>query len=86
VSITGYRHLSAEEIDLVNFLKATEQDLLRQVRDIQNRIALQHRDAESPEELLRLGNAEPGRWANIARTHFQEGFMALIRSVTQPAS
>lgn len=25
-----------------------------------------------------------GRWAAIAKTHFQEGFTALVRSVTKP--
>jgi hypothetical protein len=24
------------------------------------------------------------RWAAVAKTHFQEGFMALVRSVTKP--
>lgn len=26
-----------------------------------------------------------GRWLAIARTHFQEGFSALVRSIAQPA-
>jgi hypothetical protein len=26
------------------------------------------------------------RWANIAKTHFQEGFMALVRSIARPDS
>lgn len=30
------------------------------------------------------GNADP-RWLAVARTHFQEGFSALIRSVTKPS-
>jgi hypothetical protein len=25
-----------------------------------------------------------GRWLAIAKTHFQQGFMAFVRSVTQP--
>lgn len=25
-----------------------------------------------------------GRWLAIAKTHFQEGFMAFVRAVTQP--
>ena len=27
-----------------------------------------------------------GRWVSIARTHFQQGFMALTRAVTRPES
>jgi hypothetical protein len=26
------------------------------------------------------------RWANIAKTHFEEGFSALVRSIAQPES
>ena len=35
-------------------------------------------------ELQRLAQAEPERWASLARTHFQEGLMALRRAVEQP--
>ncbi|BAO53089.1 hypothetical protein KPP23_062 [Pseudomonas phage KPP23] len=41
-------------------------------------------DPGDPEELRRLANAEPERWVSIARTHFQEGLMALRRAVEQP--
>jgi hypothetical protein len=36
-------------------------------------------------EKARLNRAEPERWAAIARTHFQEGLMALTRAVAQPS-
>lgn len=26
------------------------------------------------------------RWVSVARTHFEEGFSALVRSIAQPAS
>jgi hypothetical protein len=32
----------------------------------------------------RIDRAQPERWAAIARTHFQEGLMALTRAVAQP--
>lgn len=35
-------------------------------------------------EVRRIDQAEPQRWASIARTHFQEGLMALTRAVAQP--
>jgi len=35
-------------------------------------------------EQQRLDAAQPERWAAIARTHFQEGLMALTRAVAQP--
>lgn len=40
---------------------------------------------DSPEQ-HRLWAAQPKRWAAIARTHFQEGLMALTRAVAQPGS
>ena len=33
---------------------------------------------------IQRGGAD-GRWASIAKTHFQEGLMAATRAVTQPA-
>lgn len=36
------------------------------------------------DEGKRLDDAQPERWAAIARTHFQEGLMALTRAVAQP--
>lgn len=38
------------------------------------------------DEVARLSNAEPERWASIGRTHFQEGLMALTRAVAQPTN
>lgn len=37
-------------------------------------------------ERNRLNYATPGRWNAIARTHLQEGLMALTRAVAQPGS
>jgi hypothetical protein len=50
-----------------------------------------NQNKEMEERLLRvtdqmLGDGDyDGRWTAIARTHFQEGFMALNRAVFQPA-
>lgn len=35
-------------------------------------------------ETARLDTAQPERWASIGATHFQEGLMALTRSIEQP--
>lgn len=37
-------------------------------------------------EGARLNQAQPGRWLSISQTHFQEGFMALVRAVAQPTT
>lgn len=44
---------------------------------------------ECEERLLRIldamqGGPYDGRWVSVARTHFQEGFMALNRAIMQP--
>ena len=36
------------------------------------------------DEMLHNNNAFDGRWLAIARTHFEQGFMALNRAVFQP--
>lgn len=97
--IKGYRELSEEEIALMNEIKTMGphiQDMIEKVQGYLTRqsagtpmITAPLRDVEGnvrPEnvERFRLNNAEPGRWASIAKTHFQEGLMALTRSVAQP--
>lgn len=71
--IKGYRELSQEEIDLVNEIKAKGADLealLIKVRQFNAEHVAAH--------------AEHYRWESIAKTHFQQGLMALTRAVTKP--
>lgn len=75
--ITGYRDLTQEEIDLMNAAKALEQQCLSMVSRVQRM------NDECPERML-VAAAEPGRWASIARTDIQTGFMALVRAVAKP--
>lgn len=60
-------------------LTPTESDLVKECRDVGARI----------ERLLKDITSSPsntdGRWSSIARTHFQEGLMAAVRSITKPA-
>lgn len=86
--ITGYRDLSQAEIDLMNKIKAhgkATQELIGEVNDhlTRQRAAA---SASDPTESMRVNEAEPGRWASIARTDFQTGLMALTRAVAQPGS
>jgi hypothetical protein len=64
--IKGYRELSQEEVDLVNFIKDAE---------IQ---------AGQLWQLVAKNSDVDRRWLAIAKTHFQEGFTALVRAVTKP--
>lgn len=34
--------------------------------------------------LTQEGEETDRRWANVARTHFEEGFSALVRSIAKP--
>lgn len=85
--IKGYRDLSEDEIELMNEVKEKEVEVLDLVRRIQqvhkNQMAFYNQEANL-EEQQRHNNAEPERWAAMARTDFQVGFMKLVRSVAQP--
>lgn len=75
--IKGYRELSQAEIDLMNRIKekgAELQELLSETH--------QHLDAVNKE--FGTPDAEHRRWCAIAKTHFQEGLMALTRAVAKP--
>jgi hypothetical protein len=71
--IEGYRDLQQDEIDLMNKVKEAEIKL-----------------GEVWKQTVQAGNDETVaatvdmRWANIAKTHFQEGFSALVRSIAKP--
>lgn len=85
--ISGYRELSAAEIDLMNRIKAKGQELL----DLQQELNLYLVDQQETAmiqvvqyERHRLHNAEPLRWDAIGKTNIQTGVMALVRAVAQP--
>lgn len=74
--VTGYRDLSQDEIDIINSIK-----------DAEKTVGALHR------ELVRLitpfaeNSIQPdGRWLSIAKTHFEEGFSAMVRSIAKPES
>ncbi len=91
--VKGYRALSQVEVDLMNVIKAEGETLDTMVKQVQGHLLLQRRDAArlspitaSDAELTRLSKAESERWTALARTHLQEGLMALTRAVAQPSS
>jgi hypothetical protein len=69
--VAGYKPQSDVKVALVNEYKADEERLLRKLEELLAPSA----DGSSI--------CDP-RWVSIAKTHFQEGFMALNRSVFQP--
>lgn len=75
--ITGYRTLTQEEIDLVNRIKWQA----GQVGELLGSISYGNPGGGDAS----AGAADP-RWFAIARTHLQEGFMALTRLITKPTT
>lgn len=95
--ITGYRELSADEIDLMNRIKAKGAELLqlqaelaRLLSDQQsckhNAALMMPGHAPAEDEFARFTEAEPLRWAAIGKTDIQTGIMALVRAVAQPTT
>lgn len=86
--IDGYRELDQDTIDLINKVKLHGLVLQELISEVQLHIAAQRAagrlavDFEA--EMARLNLAQPERWTALARTHFQEGSMALVRAITQP--
>jgi hypothetical protein len=66
--VAGYTPQSGERIVTVNEHKVMEERILRRINALQ-------RAANSEAEL---------RWLSIAKTHFEQAFMALNRSVFMP--
>lgn len=90
--ISGYRELGPEEISVMNAIKAKMAELEALCDAAKSHLAKQTSYARSlpisqgEAELLRMERAEPFRWVSIARTHFQEGGMALTRAIAQPST
>ena len=66
--VKGYQPQSGSAVEQVNINKVHEEKLLRRMDEIA--------------AMYRL-NADT-RWFSIARTHFEQGFMALNRSIFKP--
>lgn len=82
LSVAGYTSQPDEKIALVNVFKQDEERLLRKL-DARRQPFL-GRDGRWYTDSSETVDALDPRWAAIARTHFQEGFMALNRAVFQP--
>lgn len=83
--LNGYRDLSADEIELMNEIKTKGAELEALINKVKGSCRLQFDDAQhGTEELARLNAANPYLWIAVARTHLQDGVMALTRAVKQP--
>lgn len=75
--ISGYRELSQEEIDLMNEIKAHGPALEATIEKVRAFLDRDNAEHGSPD-------AEPRRWAAIAKTDLQTGLMALTRAIARP--
>lgn len=90
--ISGYRELSAAEIDLMNRIKEKGGELLELQKELVSKLKKHEHEflhgssiENAPQEAQRFYDAEPMRWAAIAKTDIQTGIMALVRAIAQPA-
>ena len=74
--VAGYTAQSDEKIALVNRFKQEEERILRTIDEMfAENMDDKYDDTKVPYD---------ARWIALAKTHFQEGFMALNRAVFQP--
>lgn len=78
VDIKGYRQLTAEDQLLINRIKAHAEETRTLVTDVQHYIALNN---ESHSQAT-----NPARWAAMAQSDLQLGYMQLVRAVAQPTT
>lgn len=70
-AIAGYRDLTPEEVDAMNGLKAKEAELGELLAAL---------------DLAVAGDPAAGRWAGLARTHLETGFMFAIKAIARPTN
>lgn len=66
--VSGYTEQSSGAVELVNYHKQMEEVILQQLDDLQRGVPMQCDQ----------------RWLAVARTHIEQGFMAMNRAVFRP--
>jgi hypothetical protein len=80
--IKGYRELTQAEIDLMNRIKEMGPELNGLIVECRAVDVEEGKNGDREhDEVL----DEAARWRQIATTHFQQGLMALTRSVAKPS-
>lgn len=81
--VHGYKPQSEEKVALVNEFKQMEERLLRRLDELKTRVLDMRVSGNELAQWSEDVRAD-GRWLAIARTKFEEAFMALNRAVFQP--
>ena len=91
--IKGYRDLTAEEIALMNEVKAKAEEVGQLVEKLREKLALVEADmapvqvgGETVMAVVGFESFEAQRWLTIGQDHLQQGFMALTRAVARPTT
>lgn len=86
--IIGARKLTADDVELINAIKAKGQELEQLLARVYLNAAMGRKAAYElghEEELKRIAKAEPERWVELGRVDLQRGLMSVIRAVAQPS-
>ena len=91
--INGYRDLTAEEIALMNEVKAKAEEVGQLVEKLREKLAPVEADmapvqvgGETVMAVVGFESFEAQRWLTIGQDHLQQGFMALTRAVARPTT
>lgn len=85
--ITGYRDLHAEEIAIMNKIKALGEQAGQLVQDLKTARYASNGPKDEDGAFMVLADVQADqRWVAIAATDLQTGFMALTRSVAKPST
>lgn len=83
--ITGYSQLNETEAALMNEVKQHAEATRELVNRVQHYIEDQARElpeGHAPHSTV----TSPGRWAALAQTDLQTGYMKLVRAIAQPTT
>ena len=91
--IKGYRDLTAEEIALMNEVKAKAEEVGQLVEKLREKLAPVEADmapvqvgGETVMAVVGFESFEAQRWLTIGQDHLQQGFMALTRAEARPTT
>jgi hypothetical protein len=82
--IKGYRDLTPEEVSLINDIKSAGYKVDALLDSVRHELINQFAALPVVTPLESEQHTDAIRWMSIARTHLQQGFMALTRAVAKP--
>jgi hypothetical protein len=80
--IDGYRKLTSSEVEIINGLKHMEANVRSHLGDMEAHLRTLVEQDESDQDDL----GDLLRWVDIARTHFETGFMFAIKAIARPTN